>query len=177
MNLFKDLRDVFKIKTLDFKKQTRKKLLKWAADVQFEKRRETFYEASCHGKIQSRVSICQKKGKRPDWTRRLEMLKTADLRLAIKTFLFDLGLLGVSEKTNYKKLAEKKHWSRVLLLDKEALKDTEKKGGTGSLGRSRSVSRRRRRGLSRLGEDGTPPPEKTEERCWSTQVQCSLKKS
>ena len=87
MELLSELRDIFKLDSTSLNTITRKSLLKWAREAEFEERRHKFYTASCDGKLKSRVSICQKKGKRPDWTVRLEMLKTPKMRVAIKAFL------------------------------------------------------------------------------------------
>ena len=75
MQLLSELRDVFKLDSTSLNSITRKSLLKWSREVEFEDRRDKFYTASCEGKLKSRVSICQKKGKRPDWTVRLELYR------------------------------------------------------------------------------------------------------
>jgi hypothetical protein len=128
MDVFSELQELFKLKKLKIKTQTRKTLLKWAQDVKFEERRKAFYEACEPGKVLSKVSICKLK-KRPDWSKRLEMLKTKDLRKAIKDFLHRLGVLEVQSQADLKKLAKTKHWHKVLSLTQDALEDT-KKGGT-----------------------------------------------
>ena len=103
--------------------------MKWSRDVSVEERREKFYSASCNGNIKSKVSICQKKGKRPDWTVRLEMLKTPKMRKAILQFLNDIQVYVIPKK-NLNVLAKKNHWRKVLFLDEEALRDydTDKTG-------------------------------------------------
>jgi hypothetical protein len=98
MDLFSDLREAFKLDSVKLNTVTRKSLLKWSRDSLFEQRREKFYSAACSGKLKSRVSICQKKGKRPDWSIRLEMLKTPKIRLSIINFLKDLGLYTMPKK-------------------------------------------------------------------------------
>ena len=128
MEVFTEMQTLFKLKKLKIKTQTRKTLLKWAKDVKFEERRKAFYEACEPGKVLSKVSICKLK-KRPDWSKRLEMLKTKDLRIAIKDFLHRLGVLEVQSTTDLKKLAKDKHWQKVLTLSQDALQDQEKTGG------------------------------------------------
>ena len=108
MDLLSDLRAIFKLDSINLRTVTRKTLLKWARESEFEERRDKFYTASCDGDMKSRVSICQKKGKRPDWTTRLEMLKTPKMRIAIRAFLEDLGIDPIP-KGNLKKLAKEKH--------------------------------------------------------------------
>lgn len=131
MQLLSDLRDLFQLDTVRLKTITRKSLLKWSREVAFEARREKFYSSTCNGNLKSKVSICQKKGKRPDWTVRLEMLKTAEIRRAIISFLNDLQVYNVP-KTNLLKISKARHWRKVLFLDEEALLDYEKTGGGGS---------------------------------------------
>ena len=129
MNVFKELQNVFKLKKLKIKTQTRKTLLKWAKDVKFTERRKAFYEACEPGKVLSKVGICKQKGKRPDWTQSLEMLKTKDLRVAIRDFLHTLGVLEVKAETDLKQISENKHWGKVLSLTQDALQDEKKTGG------------------------------------------------
>jgi len=131
MELLADLREAFRLDSVKLNTITRKSLLKWSRDVLFEERRQKFYGAACSGKLKSRVSICQKKGKRPDWSIRLEMLKTPKIRTAIKIFLDDLGVYTMPKKKNLGALATEKHWKQVLFLDDEALKDydDDKRGG------------------------------------------------
>ncbi len=133
MDLLNELQDVFKLKKLKIKKQTRKTLLKWAKAVKFEERREKFHEALEPGKVLSKVGIVKQK-QRPEWTKSLELLKTKDLRKAIHSFLSELGILEVSPKADLDKFAEKKHWSEVLTLTQDGLKDETdetKQGGAG----------------------------------------------
>ena len=129
MEQLSELRAVFKLDSTSLNSITRKSLLKWAREVEFEDRRDKFYTASCDGKLKSRVSICQKKGKRPDWTVRLDMLKTPKIRVAIKAFLSDLGIHPIPKKKDLASLSREKHWKLVLFLDEEALKDAEEKTG------------------------------------------------
>ena len=110
MELFNALSDIFKLKKLKIKTQTRKTLLNWAKDVKFNDRRKKFYEACEPGRVLSKVGICKQKGKRPDWTQSLDILKTKDLRKAISSFLETLGILNFNE-ADAKKIAKEKHWS------------------------------------------------------------------
>ena len=127
MNLLKQLSDIFKLKKLKIKSQTRKTLLKWSKDTKFQERRKKFYEACEPGRVLSKVGICKQKGKRPDWTQELEMLKTKDLRTAISSFLKNLGILDPGTK-NLDELAKKNHWSEVITLTQDGLKDEAKTG-------------------------------------------------
>ena len=150
MQLLTDLRDVFQLDSVRLKTITRKSLLKWSREVQFEARREKFYQSTCNGNLKSKVSICQKKGARPDWTVRLEMLKTPQLRKAILSFLNDLQVYIVPKKKNLAKLAKDKHWKKILYLDEEALNDyDEDKTG----GRGRGANQR-----EEVSEEPTPAP-------------------
>jgi len=136
MELFQELSDVFLLKKLKIRTQTRKTLLKWAKNVKFEERRKKFHEALEPGKVLSKVGIVKQKGKRPDWTVSLEMLKTKDLRKAIEAFLKTLGLLDADPK-NVEKLAKEKHWKDVLTLTKDGLKDESKDETKEGAGRRR----------------------------------------
>ena len=71
MEIFTELQQLFQLKKLKIKIQTRKTLLKWAKDVKFEERRKAFYEACEPGKVLSKVPICKQKNVRigaNDWT-------------------------------------------------------------------------------------------------------------
>ncbi|HIO22810.1 MAG TPA: hypothetical protein EYN22_00270, partial [Nitrospinaceae bacterium] len=155
MELLADLREAFRLDSVKLNTITRKSLLKWSRDVLFEERREKFYGAACSGKLKSRVSICQKKGKRPDWSIRLEMLKTPKIRTAIKIFLDDLGVYTMPKKKNLGALAKEKHWKQVLFLDDEALKDydDDKTGGVVNGGGMPQPAKERKSTRKR------PPPE------------------
>ena len=75
-----------------------KTLLKWAKDTKFEERRKKFHEALEPGKVLSKVGIVKQDGKRPEWTKSLDMLKTKDLRKTIHKFLEELGILSPGKK-------------------------------------------------------------------------------
>ena len=116
MELLSDLRETFRLDSIKLNTITRKSLLRWSREVQFEERREKFYSASCNGKLKSRVSICQKKGKRPDWTVRLEMLKTPKIRVSIKSFLEDLGVYNMPKKKTWVLLQKRNTGNRFYFL-------------------------------------------------------------
>ena len=122
MDLFAQISDIFQLKTLKINTQRRKSLLNWAKNVKFEERRRKFYESCAPGKVLSKVGICKQKDKRPDWTQKLELLKTKQLRLAIKSFLTNLGILD-PKKEDIPELAEKNHWKEVISLTQDALED------------------------------------------------------
>ena len=101
MELFNQISEIFELKTLNFKKQTKKTLLNWAKRVKFEKRREKFFSSCGEGKILSKVSICKNKD-RPEWTKPLDSLKVKEIRKAIKDFLEGLGILHLDSKDKKK---------------------------------------------------------------------------
>ena len=133
MDLFRKISDIFELKSLNFKKQTKKTLLNWAKRVKFEKRREKYFQNCGEGKILSKVSICKQKD-RPEWTQPLEGQKVKDIRRAIKAFLSELGLLKLDEKDKAKieKLSEEKHWESIIVLSENSLEDRHKRGGARS---------------------------------------------
>jgi len=134
MDLFHKISDIFELKSLDFKKQTKKTLLNWSKRVKFEKRREKFFQSCGDGKILSKVSICKNKD-RPEWTKPLEGQKVKNIRKAIKAFLDGIGILDLDSKDQkqIQKLSEEKHWESVITLSEDGFEDRHKRGG----GRSR----------------------------------------
>ena len=134
MQLFDELSDIFQLKKLKLKTQTKKTLLSWAKTVKFEERREKFHESCEPGKVLSKVGICKQKKKRPDWTVKLSLIKkTKHLRTAIRNFLDTLGILNLDPKTDIAKLAKTKHWAEVISLTQDALQDDKtKSGGAGN---------------------------------------------
>ena len=87
MQLYEEISKVFKLKTLNVSKQTKKTLLKWVQETKFCQRRARFYENNDKKRFVSRVSMCTDTKNRPEWTKTVENLKVGALRKAIKSFL------------------------------------------------------------------------------------------
>ena len=149
MELFREICEIFELKTLNFQKQTKKTLLNWAKRVKFEERRTKFFESCGDGKILSKVSICKQKD-RPEWTKPLEGQKVKDIRKAIREFLKALGLLkqDPKQKKKIEKLAKERNWEAVITLSKDSFEDSHKKEGSGGHGSGRYAR------PNRVGRDG-----------------------
>ena len=138
MELFKQITEIFELKSLNFQKQTKKTLLSWAKRVKFQERREKFFQSCGDGKILSKVSICKNKD-RPEWTQSLEGQKVKDIRKAIKNFLSALGVLKLKDtsKKKLEKLAKERSWEVVATLSKDSFEDSHEKRGEGGHGSGR----------------------------------------
>ena len=112
MELYDRLADIFEISDLNIDKANRRTLLKYAKRTKFQRRREAFYSV-CDEGTRSKVAIC-KTDERPTWVHNLETLKTKQLRVQLKGFLKELGILVNPKYTNMLKLSKEKRWHAVV---------------------------------------------------------------
>ena len=93
MNQLRDkLLALFALKRGKFESANRKSLDRFLQRTEFQRRRQSFFEAACaYGKKKSRVTIC-KRGKRPGFAVELKTQTTKQLRKTIADFLTQLGI-------------------------------------------------------------------------------------
>ena len=139
MNQLRDkLLALFALKRGKFESANRKSLDRFLQRTEFQRRRQSFFEAACaYGKKKSRVTMC-KRGKRPGFAVELKTQTTKQLRQTIADFMKQLGIHDIPKlmKKNNKQLeslAKKNHWDAVLFLSDTSLEKPdeaeEKKGG------------------------------------------------
>ena len=146
MDLYERLAEIFEVSDLNIDKANRRTLLKYAKRTKFQRRREAFYSV-CEEGTKSKVALCKSED-RPTWVHNLDTLKTKQLRVQLKGFLKELGILEDPKYANLGKLAKEKRWHAVLYMDDES------KTGAGPSDDEELGDDSRSRSRSRSGGDG-----------------------
>ena len=139
MNQLRDkLLALFALKRGKFESANRKSLDRFLQRTEFQRRRQSFFEAACaYGKKKSRVTMC-KRGKRPDFAVELKTQTTKQLRHTITDFMKQLGIYDIPKlmKKNNKQLETlaKKNTGMLccfflIQIWRNQRREMEKKGG------------------------------------------------
>ena len=136
-DLLTKLIDLFQLDKINFTTANRKTIDEFLSKTEFQKRRQTLFEASCvNGKKKSRVALCKLK-KRPLFAQELSTIATKPLRAMILSFFQDLGLdklpkLKKKTEKQIQQFAREKNWEQVIFMSDSSVAEVfERKTGAG----------------------------------------------